>query len=635
MIRYAFKKISFFLFCLLGITASAFANYPFTNDTTAVSIDSLTLFNDSTTVSNDTSVVSKTKNDSLQQNAALNIFYGQIIDRFDEDSLKTMTDEELSEWNKSKESTTFCKVSNAFKLDLERKWNDILSYNTTRENEFYISLFSHNLKLSKDNNQPYKTIVYKARILKTLDSLGQWIPAPADSIVSIYIFENDGYVYNLAHNQLVRLHSIPEIDSLPRLFTPRLFSRPISAEELPSINIKNENLYQPYQKAEKLKPIAEPPIRSKLLKILRSNDLDSIPALLESARRIDSTYGIMLLDSTEYFYLALLANDSVSMQYTNPKNPIIDSYVEVDGNYDFNSIFESKCSPYIASYIHGSNIFLFYDIKKQLINPKNSKRLKASISKLKDKEQRAFTRIQILEYYTKYYPFDLEHKNIFNANIDSISNHKLINPLSPFFNFPYVNNKKEKLFYLYFGADYSWLINGAEKTFYNRHQLGLNFFGAGFCKEVFCLDYDVMALFSKKDGESRIENDSIFYRESPDMRISALFQYRFFRTDQFDFRIFASYIWNAYSFKTNESDSTIVYNNIGDFFDWGIGGIATYYFKDLYISPQLFSLALRTKVEYVFLDTPKFNNLHGNSLNVSLSFIFNIILYPSFKDRLQ
>ena len=90
-----------------------------------------------------------------------------------------------------------------------------------------------------------------------------------------------------------------------------------------------------------------------------------------------------------------------------------------------------------------------------------------------------------------------------------------------------------------------------------------------------------MALFSKKDGESRIENDSIFYRESPDMRISALFQYRFFRTDQFDFRIFASYIWNAYSFKTNESDSTIVYNNIGDFFDWGIGGIATYYFKDL------------------------------------------------------
>lgn len=621
MIRYAFKKISFFLFCLLGITASAFANYPFTNDTTAVSIDS-----------------SMFSNDTLKQ-VPIHIFYGQIISRIDDNTIRSMNDEELSQWKKSKESLKFCQVSNSFLFELENKWKVLTSINTTKENEFQISLLTHNLKINQYNNQynnqSYKTIVLKVRVLQILDSQENWVSAPSDSILSIYIFENDGIVYNLPNNQLVRLHAVPEIDSLPRLFTPRLFSKPISSEELASINIKNEKLYEPYQKVEKINPIAEPPIRSKFLQILKNNDLDSIPALLESTRRIDSTYGVMLLDSTEYFYLALLANDSVSMQYSFPDYPINDFYEFINKDYDFLNMFNDECSPYTPSNSFKSPIELLDDIKKQLINPKNSKRLKASISKLKDKEQRAFTRIQILEYYTKYYPFDLEHKNIFNANIDSISNHKLINPLSPFFNFPYVNNKKEKLFYLYFGADYSWLINGAEKTFYNRHQLGLNFFGAGFCKEVFCLDYDVMALFSKKDGESRIENDSIFYRESPDMRISALFQYRFFRTDQFDFRIFASYIWNAYSFKTNESDSTIVYNNIGDFFDWGIGGIATYYFKDLYISPQLVSLALRTKVEYVFLDTPKFNNLHGNSLNVSLSFIFNIILYPSFKDRLQ
>ena len=92
----------------------------------------------------------------------------------------------------------------------------LTSINTTKENEFQISLLTHNLKINQYNNQSYKTIVLKVRVLQILDSQENWVSPPSDSILSIYIFENDGIVYNLPNNQLVRLHAVPEIDSLPR-----------------------------------------------------------------------------------------------------------------------------------------------------------------------------------------------------------------------------------------------------------------------------------------------------------------------------------------------------------------------------------------------------------------------------------
>lgn len=453
-------------------------------------------------------------------------------------------------------------------------------------------------------DQGVSTIVTQIRVLKILDSTGNWVSVQ-DSTLKLYALEDTASLtYNIKDHHFYKFGPVARIDSLPRVFRPHHFSRPVYETELYQFPYKELSEYTRFRQYIQLDTLDALPLRFTALHLVQEHLFDSIPELLKIDRQLRKTYGVSPLESAET-QLALLGNDV--------------EYFQAIGPYGMDCI---QCIFTVDS----TDTDLRKKLSEALIAPENDDRFEKTI-KVFPKDIRAQLRVaRIYARGTHTYDQPL-FKSIVQTNADSVqdenSRKRILNYLMLTENRPREKKAKPYLgqIYLYFGGEAQLLRNGAQKVFKSDHQMGVNWMGIGGCANFLCLDYEITYFFSKKTGEDHVVNDTLYNRENGDVRMSLLLEWRPIYSPRFDVRAYIGYNWNAYSFKVDsdfEVDKKHQYNNIVDFADFSLGGMLNF-------SPLEFDLGqengewkiytgFRLKAGYIFLNTPEFNHLNGGGV---------------------
>lgn len=449
------------------------------------------------------------------------------------------------------------------------------------------------------------TIVTQIQVLKVLDSTGNWVSVQ-DSTLKLYALEDTTRLtYNIKDHHFYKFGPVARIDSLPRVFRPHHFSRPVYETELYRFPYKELSEYTRFRQYIQLDPLNAPPLRSTALRYIQSGLYDSIPELLKIDRQLQKTYGVSPLQENESL-LALLGNDA--------------DYFKTIGSHGMDNI------PYIFRKSSPGDTSLRQKLIEAFIDPDNDYRFEKTI-KVFPKDIRAQLRVA-RAYERGTYTYDQPlFESIVQTNADSVqdenSRKRILNYLMLTENRPREKKAKPYLgqIYLYFGGEAQLLRNGAQKVFKSDHQMGINWMGIGGCVNSLCADYEVTFFYSRKTGEDHVVNDTLYNRENGDVRMSLLLEWRPIYNPRFDVRAYIGYNCNLYSFKIDsdfEVDKKHQYNNIGDFADFSLGGMLNF-------SPFEFELGqengewkiytgFRLKAGYIFLNTPEFNHLNGGGV---------------------
>lgn len=449
------------------------------------------------------------------------------------------------------------------------------------------------------------TIVTQIQVLKVLDSTGNWVSVQ-DSTLKLYALEDTTRLtYNIKDHHFYKFGPVARIDSLPRVFRPHHFSRPVYETELYRFPYRELSEYTRFRQFIQLDTLDAPPLYSTALRLVQEHQFDSIPELLKIDRQLRKTYGVSPLQENESL-LALLGNDA--------------DYFKTIGPHGMDNI------PYIFRKSSPGDTSLRQKLIEAFIDPDNDYRFEKTI-KVFPKDIRAQLRVA-RAYARGTYTYDQPlFESIVQTNADSVQDEKsrmrILNYLMLTENRPQKKKAKPDLgqIYLYFGGEAQLLRNGAQKVFKNDYQMGINWMGIGGCKNSICADYEVTFFYSRKTGEDHVVNDTLYNRENGDVRLSLLLEWRPYYTPYFDVRAYVGYHWNAYSFHIDSDydvDKKHQYNNIGDFADFSFGGMLNFSPFDLDIDASeegwKIYAGFRLKVGYIFLNTPEFNHLNGGGV---------------------
>ncbi|MCQ2098236.1 MAG: hypothetical protein MJY87_09900 [Fibrobacter sp.] len=156
------------------------------------------------------------------------------------------------------------------------------------------------------------TIVTQIQVLKVLDSTGNWVSVQ-DSTLKLYALEDTTRLtYNIKDHHFYKFGPVARIDSLPRVFRPHHFSRPVYETELYRFPYRELSEYTRFRQYIQLDTLNAPPLRSTLLRLVQEGKFKSIPPLLSISRQLRKKYGISPV--RDEFFLALLSNDSTYLK---------------------------------------------------------------------------------------------------------------------------------------------------------------------------------------------------------------------------------------------------------------------------------------------------------------------------------
>lgn len=165
---------------------------------------------------------------------------------------------------------------------------------------------------------PSQVRITKIQVEQYLDPEGLWVKVEKDSVLKLYSDEDTTRLtYNLKENRFYKFSPVAQIDSLPRVFRPHHFSRPVTEAELPTFPYKNLSEYTRFQQYIQLDTLDAPPLYSTALRMVQEKNYDSIPELLKISRQLREKYGKSPLGRD--IDLALLANDTAYFKTVNPK----------------------------------------------------------------------------------------------------------------------------------------------------------------------------------------------------------------------------------------------------------------------------------------------------------------------------